>query len=74
MENYMNLSGKSGVIAYEIGGDFIKVKFRGGSIYTYTYKISGCIQVDTMKHLAESGEGLSTFISREVKKNYAAKE
>ena len=33
MERYQNLGGNSGVVAYEIGQDFIRVQFSDGSIY-----------------------------------------
>ena len=36
MEPYKNLSGNSGVVAYETGPDFIKVQFSDGGVYVYT--------------------------------------
>ncbi len=36
MERYRNLSGDSGVDAYEIGDDFVKVRFKPGVVYWYT--------------------------------------
>lgn len=74
MERYNNLSTKSGVTAYEIGDSFIRVQFKGGSIYRYTYSSTGKDRVEMMKDLACRGQGLSTFISRCVKKDYASKE
>jgi hypothetical protein len=41
MEYYKNLGGNSGVIAYEVGSDFIKVQFRDYSIYLYNYQSAG---------------------------------
>lgn len=41
MKPYKNSSGKSGVVAYEIGKDYIKVKFVDGPIYLYTWKSTG---------------------------------
>ncbi|MBI4003280.1 MAG: hypothetical protein HY348_16060 [Nitrospira defluvii] len=35
MERYKNLNRNSGVVAYEIGPDFIKVQFSDGAIYLY---------------------------------------
>ena len=72
MPAYKNRSGNSGIIAYEIGRTFIKVRFRDG-FYNYTYAQPGKAQVEEMKKLAASGKGLSTFISRFVKENYASK-
>jgi hypothetical protein len=71
---YKNINGNSGVSAYETGIDFIRIKFRSGSVYKYTFESTGVDEVEQMKMLAESGEGLSTFINKYVKKNYAEKE
>ena len=73
MKPYKNLSGNSGVAAYEIGEDFIKVKFRDGDVYLYNYSVTGMDNVERMKKLAAEGKGLSTFISRHVKDDYASK-
>jgi len=72
MERYKNLGGDSGVATYEIGNDFIKVQFKTGSIYLYTYGSAGSSNIETMKELAMSGEGLNSFISRTVKNKYAS--
>lgn len=73
MQRYKNLSGDSGVIAYEIGDDFIKVEFADGNSYLYTDASAGADNVETMKKLACEGKGLSAFISRQVRHRYAAK-
>jgi hypothetical protein len=73
MEPYKNQNGNSGVVAYEIGADSIKVQFSDGSTYLYTYKKSGKRNVEKMKKLALAGEGLSSFISSVVHKRYATK-
>ena len=74
MKTYKNLSGSSGVVAYEIGKNFIKIKFEGESgIYTYDYKRPGIKDVEIMKALALKGEGLSTYISQHVGNNFSAK-
>ena len=71
MEKYRNLSGESGVVAYQEGKDFIKVKFMGSEqVYTYSYDSAGIRHVEKMKVLARKGEGLSTYISRYVKDKY----
>jgi len=71
MRTYKNLSGNSGIAAYEIGKTFIKIKFTGGDVYTYNYKIPGKQVVEIMKSLALKGEGLGDYIMEEVKNNYA---
>jgi hypothetical protein len=64
MQPYGNRSGGSGVRAYEIGPDFIRVQFPRGEPYLYTYESAGRDNVERMKELAASGRGLSTFISQ----------
>lgn len=64
MTPYSSASGKkSGVSAYELGDDYIVVRF-----YTADYKYSnsscGGSCVETMKGLALASNGLSTFIAQ----------
>lgn len=73
MQQYMNLSGNSGVLAYEIGDDFIRVQFKHGITYLYNYGSTGQQNVENMKTLAIRGSGLGGFISTNVGKAYAAK-
>lgn len=73
MEIYKNLNGDSGVLQYEIGADFIKVKFQDYSTYTYTHSSAGRGNVEHMKSLAETGCGLNSFINTNVKTMYSHK-
>jgi hypothetical protein len=73
MERYKNLSGQSGVAAYEIDRDSITVKFDDGWIYLYTMRSAGAANVAHMQRLAVAGRGLCTFVSQYVKKRYARK-
>jgi hypothetical protein len=73
MERYRNLGGDSGVSAYEIGADYIKVEFTSGSLYLYNYGSAGIQHIERMKELAIAGEGLNSFINRYVRKAYALK-
>ncbi|WP_410854534.1 hypothetical protein [Paraburkholderia sp. SIMBA_054] len=41
MKRYRDLSGQSGVVAYEISDDAITVKFRDGDVYLYDYATAG---------------------------------
>jgi len=71
MERYANRSGGSGVSAYEIGGDFITVKFSGTfRTYTYSYRRAGSTHVENMKRLAQTGSSLNSYINRHVKNLY----
>ena len=72
MRPYANLSGDSGILAYEPGPTFIRVQFRSGAPYVYTYESVGRDNVERMKELAVAGRGLGTFISqhREVRYGY----
>lgn len=74
MERYKNLGGDSNVVAYEEGIDFIRVQFSDGAIYLYTYASAGPSNIEHMKNLATSGQGLNAFINRAVRKAYARKE
>jgi len=64
VEPYRNLTGKSRVLAYKTGEDFIEVQFKDRSVYVYKYSSNGQQNIDTMKTLAESGTGLDRFIQR----------
>ena len=73
MESYKNLSGKSGVFAFEIGTDRIKVKFNNNpEIYVYSTRLISSNKIEQMKTLAVSGEGLGTFINQnaDVRKSF----
>ncbi len=73
MEQYKNLGRDSGVMAYEIGSDYIKVEFNDGAIYLYTYASAGSENIEEMKKLAIEGEGLNSFINTHVRKDYESK-
>ncbi|MFK2905934.1 hypothetical protein ISP17_18385 [Dyella ginsengisoli] len=73
MKPYRNLSGKSGVAAYESGDGFIRVRFVHNGTYEYTHERPGHRHVTNMQQLAEAGRGLATYISRFVRERYARK-
>ena len=71
MERYRNSGGNSGVSSFEIGTDYITVKFSGSfRIYRYSDRKAGQNHVETMKRLARSGSGLNSNINRYVKNLY----
>ena len=73
MEPYGDHTRQHGVIAYEVGPDWIVVEFTSGWIYHFSHEKPGQLRVDRMKALARSGKGLSTFISKHVKNRYAGR-
>jgi hypothetical protein len=74
MESYRNLGGDSSVVAFETGPDFIRVQFSNGSVYLYTSLSAGSNNIEHMKQLARSGQGLNSFIRTTVRQAYARKE
>ena len=73
MTVYQNLGRDSGVRAYEAAAQRISVLFADGSVYEYTWAVTGRTEVEQMKQLAAAGKGLCTFISQHVGSNYARK-
>ena len=73
MEAYKNLGGDSGVAAYEISEESVTVQFTTGAIYSYTYQSAGAANIEEMKTLAKHGEGLNSFIMKNVKNNFSIK-
>ncbi len=68
MIRYANRGGNSGVSSYEIGGNYIKIKFNGTArTYTWSYRKAGQSHVDNMKSLAISGSGLNGYVNSRVK-------
>lgn len=73
MEKYKDIDGDSGICGYEIKEDSISVEFNDGAVYIYTYESAGKTNIEKMKILARSGEGLNAFINKHTKENYAAR-
>jgi len=73
MERYRNAGGDSGIYAYEIGNDFIKVLFKDRKTYLYTYSSAGSHHIEQMKTRAIRGNGLNSYINTNVKNKYASK-
>ena len=73
MTPYRNLSGSSGITAYEIRERSIVVEFRHGGKYLYDYDIPGKTEVEEMKILALEGGGLATYINRNVRQKFSRK-
>lgn len=60
---YRNLSGDSGVVGYEIGRNFIRVRFRANGDYRYELGRVGRKHLHALQKLAEAGKGLATYIN-----------
>lgn len=73
MRRYGNRHGGSGIVAWEASDDELRVKFRSGEVYVYDADHPGRAHVEAMKRLAERGEGLTSYISRHVREDYARK-
>ena len=67
---YANLRGNSPIIGYEIEPTRIRIMFKGGRTYSYSYASAGENNAEQMKSLAQAGAGLSAFITRNVRYNY----
>ena len=74
MQVYRDINGDSSIAAYEIGPDFIRVVFTTGAVYLYTYASAGRQNIETMKQLAASGDGLDAYIDQRVRRAYARRE
>ena len=71
MERYKNSGGDSGISAYEIGSDYIIVKFSSTvRTYRYSYRKAGQNHVENLKRIAQSGRGLNSYINNYVKNLY----
>jgi hypothetical protein len=73
MKPYADINGDSGVVAYDYGDDWIIVEFGKGGKYKYDYNKPGAHDVEEMKRLADTGDGLNAYININVRSNYAAK-
>ena len=63
----------AGVEFFEIGDRSIKVRFAEGGTYLYDQVKPGKVHVAQMIALARAGAGLATYISQQVRDNYARK-
>jgi hypothetical protein len=75
MNSYKDINGDSGVAAYEYADEWIKVYFRHGGTYEYRASKIGATHINTMKRLADSGDGLNAYINthKDVKTGYSSK-
>jgi hypothetical protein len=67
MKPYADKDHDSSVRAYEYDDTSISIQFSDKSVYKYSYARAGATNVETMKRLADSGDGLNSYIIRHVK-------
>lgn len=64
MKTYKNIGSDSGIISYEYDNCHILVKFHDGMIYEYRKDDVGEVSFSEMCRLADSGEGLNSYINK----------
>jgi len=68
---YLDMSGRSAIVGYDNEyEDSITVFFKNGQQYTYTYDSAGEDNVQAMKELAKSGQGLNSYIYNNCRFDY----
>lgn len=75
MKPYKDINNDSGIAAYDYGQDWIRIQFKSGGTYEYRSSELGSAHIDAMKRLADSGDGLNSYIntSPDVKNGYSTK-
>lgn len=63
MKHYIDINGDSGIVAYEYSENSIRIQFKTGKIYEYPSSHIGTAHLNTMKRLADSGDGLNAYIN-----------
>lgn len=63
MKPYRNLSGDSGVVGYEIGRNYIRIRFSSNDDYTYEAGRVGRKHLAELQRRAAAGRGLATYIN-----------
>ena len=71
--DYSDPDGNSSIASYQIGSDYVSVRFTDGSIYTYTDASAGEQNIERMKDLARTGDGLNSFILANVTYDYESR-
>lgn len=71
MKEYADIDGDSGIASFDAGDGYIVVFFKDGSAYEYTNAATEAAHVTQMIALAEVGEGLNSYINRNVRENYS---
>ncbi len=62
MKAYHN--SESGIDGYDYGDDWIRIHFKGGTVYEYRAPRVAHRHLTAMKKLADAQDGLNTYISK----------
>ncbi len=62
MNPYRNA--ESGVTGYKYSDRWIHIRFANGATHAYTLESIGAAHLATLKKLADSGDGLNTYINK----------
>ena len=75
MTPYKDVNRDSGVRSFEYGDDWIRVQFKDGKTYEYRASKIGRRHIETMKSLADAGDGLNAYINtnRDVHGGYSSR-
>lgn len=61
MPAYGNVAGSS-IVSYEVHDEFLIIRFKNGMSYHYSRADNGDAVIDAMIELAESGNGLNSYL------------
>jgi hypothetical protein len=71
MEMYNDIGSDSGVVSFKSAADSISIQFKkSDQIYKYTYASAGAKNIEAMKLRAISGDGLNSYILRNVQNKF----
>jgi len=73
MALYKDVTGTSGITAFESKNDSITIEYKNGSVYQYSDQTAGAANVGFMKSLAAAGHGLNSFINMHLTKAQAVR-
>jgi hypothetical protein len=73
MQRYADHGGRSGIVAFELGENYLDVRFASGEVRRYSDRRPGARDVIHMKELALRGEGLAAHIKAHIGERYESK-
>ena len=73
LENYMDLSGGGGITGYKFLQKGIILQCKLKDLYLYDFNKPGKQHIEQMKIVAEEGQGLTTYVNKNVRDNYSEK-